>query len=157
MCSFHLLCLVCECGGLLRVLKHPGGTNPLPLSSLQPLWGIWAMLWRKVWGKIRFLSSCYWRGSSAIFDMRWSEEWIRQGTLSCTSTILTHHLGWVYRKPDTLRPVVRWSLTPLVGMSWMALNIGLIPTLTVIFLMLIFINISFVVLSRRIRLRTHMD
>jgi len=58
---------------------------------------------------------------------------------------------------NTLRAFVRFSLIPLVSMSWMALSIGLIPTLTVILLMLFFINISFVVLFRRIRLGTHMD
>jgi len=57
---------------------------------------------------------------------------------------------------DTVRLVVRWSLMSVVGMSWMALNIGLIPTLTIILLMLIFINISVVVLFRRIRMGTHM-
>ena len=57
---------------------------------------------------------------------------------------------------DTLRLMVRWSLLPIVGMSWMALNIGLIPIITIILLMLIFINISVVVLFRRIRMGTHM-
>jgi hypothetical protein len=57
---------------------------------------------------------------------------------------------------DTVRLMVRWSLMPVVGMSWMVLNIGLIPTLAIILLMLIFINISVVVLFRRIRMGTHM-
>jgi hypothetical protein len=58
---------------------------------------------------------------------------------------------------NVARLMVRWSLMPFVGMCWMALNIGLIPTLTIILLMLIFINISVVVLFRRIRVGTHMD
>jgi len=37
---------------------------------------------------------------------------------------------------NMLRLMVRWSLMPIIGMSWMALNIGLIPTFTVILLML---------------------
>jgi hypothetical protein len=56
---------------------------------------------------------------------------------------------------DTVRFIVRWSLMPIVGISWMSLNIGLMLTLTTILLMLIFINISIVVLFRRIRMRTH--
>jgi hypothetical protein len=58
---------------------------------------------------------------------------------------------------NTVRLMVRLSLMPVVGMSWVALNIGLIPTLTIILLILIFINISVVVLFRRIRMGTHMD
>jgi len=57
---------------------------------------------------------------------------------------------------DTVRLMVRWSLLPFVGMSWMTLNIGLIPTITIILLMLIFINISVVVLFKRIQMGTHM-
>ncbi|MBW2003246.1 MAG: hypothetical protein JRI72_01335, partial [Deltaproteobacteria bacterium] len=72
-------------------------------------------------------------------------------------------LYYVYSQPvadfigshDAVRLMVRWSLLPVVGVSWMALNIGLMPTLTIILLMLILINISVVVLYRRIRIRTH--
>ena len=56
---------------------------------------------------------------------------------------------------DTVRLVVRWSLLPFVGVSWMALKLGLIPTLTIILLMLILINISVVALFKRIRMRTN--
>ena len=56
---------------------------------------------------------------------------------------------------DTVRFMVRWSLMPVVGVSWMSLNIGLIHTFTIILLMLIFINITVVVVFRRIRMRTH--
>ena len=56
---------------------------------------------------------------------------------------------------DTPRLVVRWGLLPMVGVSWIALNIGLIPTLVFILLILVFINISAVVLFRRIRMQTH--
>ena len=57
---------------------------------------------------------------------------------------------------NTARLIVLWSLMPVVGMSWMALNIGLLPTLAIILLMLIFINISVVVLFRRIKTGTHL-
>jgi len=36
---------------------------------------------------------------------------------------------------DTLRAMVRWSLLPLVGLSWMLLHLGLIPTLFLMVLM----------------------
>ena len=58
---------------------------------------------------------------------------------------------------DILRALLRWSLTPMIGISWMALNFGLIPSIFFILLMLIFINISVVVLFRRIWMGTHMD
>jgi hypothetical protein len=29
---------------------------------------------------------------------------------------------------DTVRTMVRWSLLPLVGLSWMAINMGAFPT-----------------------------
>jgi len=58
---------------------------------------------------------------------------------------------------STVRFMVKWSLLPLVAVSWISLNIGLLPTLTIILLMLIFINISIVVLFRRIRMGIHMD
>jgi hypothetical protein len=40
---------------------------------------------------------------------------------------------------DALRLVVRWSLLPVVGLSWLALHLGLDATLTLIFMMLIMI------------------
>jgi hypothetical protein len=36
---------------------------------------------------------------------------------------------------NTLRTMVRWSLLPLVGLSWMLLHFGLTPTLLLLFLM----------------------
>jgi hypothetical protein len=36
---------------------------------------------------------------------------------------------------DTLRMIVRWSLAPLIGFSWILLHLGVLPTLVVIFLM----------------------
>ena len=36
---------------------------------------------------------------------------------------------------DTLRAIVRWSLLPLVGLSWMLLHLGIAPTLLLLFLM----------------------
>jgi len=36
---------------------------------------------------------------------------------------------------QTLRLLVRWSLAPLIGVSWMLLHLGLVPTLLLIVLM----------------------
>ena len=36
---------------------------------------------------------------------------------------------------DTLRALVRWSLLPLVGLSWMLLHLGVVPTLLLLVLM----------------------
>lgn len=55
---------------------------------------------------------------------------------------------------DTLRAVVRWGLLPLIGVSCMALNLGLIPTLVFILLMLVLVTTSTVVLLRRLQMRT---
>jgi hypothetical protein len=38
-------------------------------------------------------------------------------------------------KHDTLRTVVRWSLLPLVGLSWMLLHLGIVTTLLLLVLM----------------------
>ena len=53
---------------------------------------------------------------------------------------------------DTLRLVVRWSLFPVVGVSWMSINIGLTITMALTLLLLIMIvGASTVVVFRRIR------
>ncbi|UCG12841.1 MAG: hypothetical protein JSU72_20635, partial [Deltaproteobacteria bacterium] len=44
---------------------------------------------------------------------------------------------------DTLRAAVRWSLLPLVGMSWVALKIGLLPTLVLI-VSLVCLTVTFI-------------
>jgi hypothetical protein len=49
---------------------------------------------------------------------------------------------------DTLRMMVRWSLVPLIGMSWMLLHLGLIPTLLLIML----ISSSMLLCAMRFRL-----
>jgi len=36
---------------------------------------------------------------------------------------------------DTLRIMVRWSLLPLVGLSWMLIHFGIVFTLLLLFLM----------------------
>ena len=36
---------------------------------------------------------------------------------------------------ESLRMIVRWSLFPLIGFSWMLLNFGVLPTLLLLFLM----------------------
>jgi hypothetical protein len=54
---------------------------------------------------------------------------------------------------DTLRAFVRWSLIPLVGMSWMALHLGPTTTMTLTFLLLVLIGASMVVLFRKMGLQ----
>jgi hypothetical protein len=68
------------------------------------------------------------------------------------------HLYYTYSPPvaefianhDTLRPVVRWSLLPLVGVSWVSLKLGPIFTLVFILLFLFLISSTTVVLFKRI-------
>jgi len=48
---------------------------------------------------------------------------------------------------DTLRAMVRWSLIPLIGLSWMLLHLGAVPT----FLFLILISSSSFFYYRKIR------
>jgi hypothetical protein len=51
---------------------------------------------------------------------------------------------------DTVRLMIRWSLLPLVGMSWISINIGLTTTMALTLLLLIMIvGASTVVLFRR--------
>jgi len=40
------------------------------------------------------------------------------------------------RDHDTVRLMVRWSLLPVVGLSWMTLQVGAVPTLLLIFMVL---------------------
>jgi len=54
---------------------------------------------------------------------------------------------------DTLRLMVRCSLLPVVGLSWMSLNIGLSITLVLISLLICFIGAGATIALRRIRLR----
>ena len=53
---------------------------------------------------------------------------------------------------DTLRLMVRWGLLPVVGVSWMSLNIGLSTTLVPIGLLICFIGASATIALRRTRL-----
>ena len=54
---------------------------------------------------------------------------------------------------DTLRLMVRLSLMPIVGMSWMTLNIGLSFTLLLIGLLICFMGTGATIALRRMRLR----
>ncbi len=56
----------------------------------------------------------------------------------------------VIAKHDTLRVMVRWSLIPLMGLSWMLLHLGAIPTL----LFLILISSSSFYYYRKMRVRS---
>ena len=54
---------------------------------------------------------------------------------------------------DTLRAFVRWSLIPLVSMSWMALHLGLTALMALALLLLVLIGATTVVLFRRMVLQ----
>jgi len=54
---------------------------------------------------------------------------------------------------ETLRAAVRLSLLPVVGMSWMTLNIGLSFTLLLIGLLICFMGAGATIALRRTRLR----
>jgi hypothetical protein len=54
---------------------------------------------------------------------------------------------------DSLRTVVSWSLLPVVGVSWMALQFGLIPTLALMLATLALVSILTVLFFRRIKMR----
>ena len=54
---------------------------------------------------------------------------------------------------DTLRAVVRWSLLPLVGLSWVALKLGSAVTLPLIVLLFALMSAIAVITMRHIRLR----
>lgn len=55
---------------------------------------------------------------------------------------------------DAIRLVMQWNLLPAVGMSWISLKIGLIPTMGSMFLILIFICISGIFFFQKIRMQT---
>ena len=52
---------------------------------------------------------------------------------------------------DTLRALVRWSLLPVVGMTWISISFGSISSLVFIILLLSLISVTTVVLFKRIR------
>jgi YVTN family beta-propeller protein len=58
-------------------------------------------------------------------------------------------------KYDSLRAVVRWSVLPLLGVSWLALKLGPVPALALIFLMITLICTAVLAISRKVRLKVH--
>jgi len=56
---------------------------------------------------------------------------------------------------ETLRVLVRWSLIPLVSMSWTALHLGPTATISLALLLLVLIGASMVVLFRRMGLQEY--
>ncbi len=54
---------------------------------------------------------------------------------------------------DTLRAVVRWSLLPLLGASWMALNSGPWVTMAVVILLIFLMGVGAGVTLRRTQFR----
>jgi YVTN family beta-propeller protein len=58
-------------------------------------------------------------------------------------------------KHDSLRAVVRWSVLPLLGVSWLALKLGPVPALALVFLMSTLICTAVLVIFRKVRLGMH--
>ena len=58
-------------------------------------------------------------------------------------------------KHDSLRAIVRVILLPFVGVSWLALNIGLIPALVLMFMLLTLMSATTIVIFRKKGLRRH--
>ncbi len=56
---------------------------------------------------------------------------------------------------NSLRAIVRWSLLPLIGVSWMVLKLGPVPALMLIILMSALGVIAFKGLYRKIQLQAH--
>ena len=54
-------------------------------------------------------------------------------------------------KHDAMRAMMRWSLAPLVGFSWIALRLGPEPALLLTLSLLVMLSAAVVVLSRRLR------
>jgi hypothetical protein len=50
---------------------------------------------------------------------------------------------------SSLRTLARWSLLPIVGVSWVALKIGLAPTMAFVFTVLILMSFTTIVLFRK--------
>jgi hypothetical protein len=57
---------------------------------------------------------------------------------------------------ESLRAVVRWSLLPLIGVSWMSLKLGVVPSLLLILLVVGLCAPRWWFFCRRIRLREPM-
>jgi YVTN family beta-propeller protein len=53
---------------------------------------------------------------------------------------------------ENLRVVVRWCLLPVVGVGWMALKFGIVPTAVVVILLLLLLITAVVVYSKKMRL-----
>ena len=58
-------------------------------------------------------------------------------------------------KHDSLRAMVRWSVLPLLGVSWLALKLDPVPALALIFLMITLIYTAVLVIFRKVRLGIH--
>jgi YVTN family beta-propeller protein len=55
-------------------------------------------------------------------------------------------------KHESLRAMVRWSVLPLLGVSWIALKLAPVPALALIFLMITLIYTAVPVIFRKVRL-----
>jgi hypothetical protein len=56
-------------------------------------------------------------------------------------------------KHEALRAVVRWSLLPFIGMSWLTLKLGPVPTLVLAVLMMALSVAALTILFRKLRLQ----
>jgi hypothetical protein len=56
---------------------------------------------------------------------------------------------------DTVRALVRWSLLPMVGVSWIALQFGPWVTLALLVLLICLMGAGAAIVARRIRLRQY--
>jgi flagellar biosynthesis protein FlhB len=57
----------------------------------------------------------------------------------------------VFTTHETLRIMVRWSLVPVVGMSWMALHCGVWITLALVILLVSLMGMGIVFSMRHLR------
>ena len=55
-------------------------------------------------------------------------------------------------KQDTLRAVVRLGLLPIIGVSWMALKLGLAPTVALLALLMALMIVVLEIYFRKVRL-----
>jgi hypothetical protein len=55
-------------------------------------------------------------------------------------------------KHESLRTMVRWSVLPLLGVSWIALKLASVPALALIFLMITLIYTTVPLIFRKVRL-----
>jgi hypothetical protein len=58
-------------------------------------------------------------------------------------------------KHDYLRVVVRWSLLPVLGVSWIALKLGVVPTVVLVLFLFALVTIAINIAYKHARSRVH--